>query len=138
MVVLKMPYHDELYREVAELAAEEVLPDRQGREVLLHHHGGVHLLLLARRDPAVERLRPADGVGGGLVVLLFRDVAAARRPAGADVYHLVVLHVRAEARASDIDGCPGRKPPCWVVKRPARPYTRAIQTRFTIENAKGA
>jgi hypothetical protein len=25
-----------------------------------------------------------------------------------------------------------------VVKRPARPYTRAIQTRFTIENAKGA
>ena len=36
MVVLKMPYHDELYREVAELAAEEVLPDRQRLRVLGH------------------------------------------------------------------------------------------------------
>ena len=34
--------------------------------------------------------------------------------------------------------CPGRKPPFWTVKRPARPYKIAIQNRFTVENAKGA
>jgi hypothetical protein len=34
--------------------------------------------------------------------------------------------------------CPGRKPPFWAVKRPARPYKTATQKRFTVENAKGA
>jgi hypothetical protein len=34
--------------------------------------------------------------------------------------------------------CMGRKPPFWAVKRTARPYKSAIETRFTIENAKGA
>jgi hypothetical protein len=33
---------------------------------------------------------------------------------------------------------PGRKPPFWAVKRPARPYKIAIQNRFTMENAEGA
>ena len=32
--------------------------------------------------------------------------------------------------------CPGRKPPRWAVKRPARPYNRAMQNRFTMENAR--
>ena len=34
--------------------------------------------------------------------------------------------------------CPGREPPFLAVKRPARPYKRAIQTRFTMGNAEGA
>jgi hypothetical protein len=38
----------------------------------------------------------------------------------------------------DKDACPGRKPSCWAVKRSARPYKSAIQTRFTVGNAKGA
>jgi hypothetical protein len=33
--------------------------------------------------------------------------------------------------------CPGRKPPFSAVKRPARPYKSATQTRFTVGNAKG-
>jgi hypothetical protein len=37
-----------------------------------------------------------------------------------------------------IPDCPGRKPPCLAVKRPARPYKSAIQNRFTAENAQGA
>ena len=28
--------------------------------------------------------------------------------------------------------CPGQKPPFWDVKRPAGPYKRAIQNRFTV------
>ena len=34
--------------------------------------------------------------------------------------------------------CPGRKPPFLAVKHPPRPYKRAIQHRFTMENAKAA
>jgi hypothetical protein len=34
--------------------------------------------------------------------------------------------------------CPARKPPFWAVKRPARPYKSAIQTRVTVGNAKVA
>jgi hypothetical protein len=34
--------------------------------------------------------------------------------------------------------CPGRKPPFLAVKRPARPYKSAIETQFTMGNAKGA
>jgi hypothetical protein len=34
--------------------------------------------------------------------------------------------------------CPGRKPPFLAVKHPARPYKRAVQTRFTMDSAKGA
>jgi hypothetical protein len=33
--------------------------------------------------------------------------------------------------------CPGRKPPCLVVRRPARPYKSSIQNRFTAENSMG-
>jgi hypothetical protein len=33
--------------------------------------------------------------------------------------------------------CPNRKPPFLAVKRPARPYKSAIESRFTMENAKG-
>jgi hypothetical protein len=33
---------------------------------------------------------------------------------------------------------PGRKPPFWAIKRPARPGKNAIETRFTMEHAKGA
>ena len=33
--------------------------------------------------------------------------------------------------------CPGRKSPFLAVKRHARPYKSAIQTRFTMGNAKG-
>ena len=32
----------------------------------------------------------------------------------------------------------GRKPPFWDVKRPARPYKIATQTRFTVGNAEAA
>jgi hypothetical protein len=32
--------------------------------------------------------------------------------------------------------CPGRKPPFWAVKPPARPYKKAIDSEFMIENAK--
>ena len=34
--------------------------------------------------------------------------------------------------------CPGPKPPRLAVKRPARPYKRAIETRFRSENAEEA
>jgi hypothetical protein len=34
--------------------------------------------------------------------------------------------------------CARRKPPFWAGERPARPYSRAIQNRFPMENAKGA
>jgi hypothetical protein len=34
--------------------------------------------------------------------------------------------------------CPGRKPPFWAIKHPARPYKGAIQNRFTVGNNKGA
>ena len=34
--------------------------------------------------------------------------------------------------------CPGRKPPVWAVKPPARPYKCAIQHRFIQENATEA
>jgi hypothetical protein len=34
--------------------------------------------------------------------------------------------------------CRGRKPPLSAVKRPARPYKRAILNGFTVENAEGA
>ena len=34
--------------------------------------------------------------------------------------------------------CPGRKPPKWAGKRPARPYKNTIENRITVENAKGA
>jgi hypothetical protein len=34
--------------------------------------------------------------------------------------------------------CPGRKPPCLAVKRPARPHKSAIENRFTAGNATGA
>ena len=33
---------------------------------------------------------------------------------------------------------PDCKPPCLAVKRPARPYKSAKETRFFMENAKGA
>ena len=34
--------------------------------------------------------------------------------------------------------CPGRKPPFWAGKRPARPYKSGVQNRFTVGNAKAA
>jgi hypothetical protein len=34
--------------------------------------------------------------------------------------------------------CPGQDPPFWAVKRFACPYKNAMQTRFTVGNAKGA
>jgi hypothetical protein len=34
--------------------------------------------------------------------------------------------------------CPGGMPPFWAVKRPARPYKRAIEGGFTAGNAKSA
>jgi hypothetical protein len=33
---------------------------------------------------------------------------------------------------------PGRNPPFWAVKQLARPYKTATESRFTLENAKGA
>jgi hypothetical protein len=46
----------------------------------------------------------------------------------------------ADAEARDEDGahCPGQKPPFLAVTRPARPYKTAIESRFTVENAKAA
>ena len=34
--------------------------------------------------------------------------------------------------------CPGRTPPFWAVKRPARPHKSAMENRFAQENAQGA
>jgi hypothetical protein len=38
----------------------------------------------------------------------------------------------------DRDHCPGRKPPFWAVKRPARPYKSPTQNGFAQGDAKGA
>ena len=50
--------------------------------------------------------------------------------------------VREGLRSLDEPGllvrCPGRKPPFFAVKRPARPYKSAIEKRFRWGNAKGA
>ena len=43
----------------------------------------------------------------------------------------------ADARACS-SHCPCRKPPFWAVGRAARPFKRAMQTRFTTENARAA
>jgi hypothetical protein len=47
-------------------------------------------------------------------------------------------HWRSQPLESSEIHCPGRNPPFLAVKRPARPHKSAIQTRVTMENAKGA
>jgi hypothetical protein len=46
--------------------------------------------------------------------------------------------VRAAVQRRAVGNCPGRKPPFFAVKRPARPYKTAIENRFTVGNAKAA
>ena len=43
-------------------------------------------------------------------------------------------HFRVDAPTAS----PGRKPPFWEVKRPARPCKCALQNRFTVEKSEGA
>jgi hypothetical protein len=49
---------------------------------------------------------------------------------------LALLALLLEVRAQRF--CPGRKPPFWTVKRPARAYKSAMHSRFTMENTKCA
>jgi hypothetical protein len=81
----------------------------------------------------VAGLRDSHGADAGLADLLalvvladhdLVDPAILRRP---HVHGAILLHL-----------CPGRKPPFWAVKRHARPYKSTIESRFTVENAKGA
>jgi hypothetical protein len=60
------------------------------------------------------------------IIRYFRASAARKRTAEARLEALGVVH------------CPGRKPPFWAAKRPARPYKTAIQNQFTVRNATAA
>ena len=80
-------------------------------------------------------------------VLVAADVRVAQplqqRHLANEVGLLVRLHVEAldGARVAVPDAgvhCPGRKPPFWAVTRPPHPCKTAIQTRLSVESAKGA
>ena len=60
------------------------------------------------------------------------------RPDRAAAVAVAVGVARRRARRPEDLHCPGRKPPFWAVKRPARPSKRAIESRSAVGNATGA
>jgi hypothetical protein len=76
------------------------------------------------RDPGLERAALVD-VEGEVQQPLLRALV---RP---------LLEHRLRDRHA-VGHCPGRRPPCFTAKRPARPCESAIENRFTAENATAA
>ena len=99
-----------------QLAFSVQAPDLRSSCLQTHHTWG------GRRGGKVRRAAlPGGATGGGLRRGL--EVAAGG-PEG--------------AKEASWMHCPARRPPFWAVKRPARPYKSAIQTRVTVGNAKVA
>jgi hypothetical protein len=118
---------------------------------------GTGLALLARASsssaPVRARLAPQSVVARKVAIHAWPapaklDIEDFARQAGLEVpanenvdifgddHHVL----RSQGELFPVSGavCQGRKPPFWVVKRPARPYKSAIEIRFDMGNAKGA